>query len=126
MLVRRVLWFLGALAGVVLAAGVSYAASSLSTQRVGLSAEPPSAGADLAPRATATPKARPRRTATPKPKPTPEAARDTAPRADDRPGPDGRAHRRRPRRRAGGLRGGGKGPRPPGGRLAGNAGGPEL
>jgi hypothetical protein len=78
---RRVLWFLGALAGVVLAAGVSYAASSLSTQRVGLSAEPPSAGADLAPRATATPKARPRRTATPKPKRTPK------PRATPRPAP---------------------------------------
>jgi hypothetical protein len=81
MLMRRVLWFLGALAGVVLAAGVSYAASSLSTQRVGLSAEPPSAGADLAPRATATAKARPRRTATPKPK------RTSQPRATPRPAP---------------------------------------
>ena len=39
MLMRRVLWFLGALAGVVLAAGISYAASSLSTQRVGISSE---------------------------------------------------------------------------------------
>jgi hypothetical protein len=76
---RRVLWFLGALAGVVLAAGVSYAASSLSTQRVGLSAEPPSAGAELAPRAT--PKPRPRRTATPKPRRTPK------PRATPRPAP---------------------------------------
>jgi hypothetical protein len=83
MLMRRVLWFLGALAGVVLAAGVSYAASSLSTQRVGLSAEPPSAGADLAPRATATAtaKPRPRRTATPKPRRTPK------PRATPRPAP---------------------------------------
>ena len=71
MMMRRILWFLGALAGVVLAAGVTYAASSLSTPRVGLSAEPPSAGADLAPRATATPtaKPRPKRTATPRPKP---------------------------------------------------------
>ena len=33
------LWILGALAGVVLAAGVTYAASSLSTQRIGLSSE---------------------------------------------------------------------------------------
>jgi drug/metabolite transporter (DMT)-like permease len=48
------------LAGVVLAAGISYAASSLSTQRIGLSAEPPSAGADLAPSATPKPRATPR------------------------------------------------------------------
>jgi hypothetical protein len=73
---RRVLWVLGALAGVVLAAGVSYAASSLSTQRVGLSAEPPSAGAELAPaaRATQTP-APPKRTPTPRPKRTPKPRR---------------------------------------------------
>jgi hypothetical protein len=72
-MMRRALWFLGALAGVVLAAGVTYAASSLSTPSVGLSAEPPSAGADLAPRATSTPtpKPRPKRTATPRPKRTP-------------------------------------------------------
>ena len=70
---RRVLWCLGALAGVVLAAGVSYAASSLSTPPVGLSAEPPSAGADLAPRATPTPTPTPtpKRTPTPRPKRTP-------------------------------------------------------
>jgi outer membrane biosynthesis protein TonB len=84
-MMRRALWFLGALAGVVLAAGVTYAASSLSTPRVGLSAEPPSAGADLAPRATATPKPKPKaktkRTATPRPKRTPK------PRATPRPAP---------------------------------------
>jgi outer membrane biosynthesis protein TonB len=81
MLMRRVLWFLGALAGVVLAAGVTYAASSLSTPKVGLSAEPPSAGADLAPRATATPTPKPKRTPTPKPKRKPK------PRATPRPSP---------------------------------------
>jgi hypothetical protein len=83
MRLRRLLWFLGALAGVVLAAGVTYAASSLSTQQVGLSAEPPSAGADLAPTATATPtaKPRPKRTATPRPKRKPKA------RATPRPAP---------------------------------------
>ena len=43
------LWILGALAGVVLAAGVTYAASSLSTQRIGLSSEPVNAGRELAP-----------------------------------------------------------------------------
>ena len=42
-MMRRLLWFVGALAGVVLAAGVTYAASSLSTQRIGLSSEPASA-----------------------------------------------------------------------------------
>jgi hypothetical protein len=73
---RRVLWSLGALAGVVLAAGVAYAASSLSTQQVGLSAEPPSAGAELAPAATPTatrtPRPRPKRTPRPRrPKRTP-------------------------------------------------------
>ncbi len=61
------LWILGALAGVVLAAGVTYAASSLSTQRIGLSSEPVNAGRELAPRATATRAP----TATPSPKPTP-------------------------------------------------------
>src|SRR3954452_8363160 len=59
------LWILGALAGVVLAAGVTYAASSLSTQRIGLSSEPVNAGRELAPRATATRTP----TATPRPKP---------------------------------------------------------
>lgn len=71
-MMRRALWFLGALAGVVLAAGVTYAASSLSTPRVGLSAEPPSAGADLAPRATPTATAKPTRTPTPRPRRTPK------------------------------------------------------
>ena len=60
------LWILGALAGVVLAAGVTYAASSLSTQRIGLSSEPVNAGRELAPRATAT--SNPTATPTPKPK----------------------------------------------------------
>ena len=54
-MMRRLLWFVGALAGVVLAAGVTYAASSLSTQRIGLSSEPASAGEDLAPARTQTP-----------------------------------------------------------------------
>ena len=97
MMMRRVLWFLGALAGVVLAAGVTYAASSLSTPQVGLSGEPPSAGADLAPRATATPtptsrprrtatprpKRKPRRTATPRPRPTTVPVPTAAPTVDD-------------------------------------------
>ena len=80
---QRVLWCLGAVAGVLLAAGVTYAASSLSTPQVGLSAEPPSAGADLAPRATATPKPKPKPKRTPKPKPK----RAATPRATPRPSP---------------------------------------
>jgi hypothetical protein len=83
MRLRRLLWILGALAGVVLAAGVTYAASSLSTQQVGLSAEPPSAGADLAPAATAPPTPRPRATRTPRPKRTPTPR----PRATSTPAP---------------------------------------
>src|SRR3954468_24006782 len=64
-------WILGALAGVVLAAGVTYAASSLSTQRIGLSSEPVNAGRELAPRATAT------ATATPRAPPAPATPRAT-------------------------------------------------
>ena len=93
---RRVLWILGAFAGVLLAAGVTYAASSLSTQQIGISSEPVSAGEDLAPALTATPtptptpkrkQRRPKRTSTPTPTPTP-APRATAtptpvPTADD-------------------------------------------
>ena len=72
------LWILGALAGVVLAAGVTYAASSLSTQRIGLSSEPVNAGRELAPRAAATRTATPRPAAKPRkkrkrPRPTPTA-----------------------------------------------------
>jgi septal ring-binding cell division protein DamX len=78
-----ILWTLAAVAGLLLAAGVTLAASSLSSQRVGLSAEPLTAGDSLAPTpagaeptATATPerkkatrrkKRRPARTATPTP-----------------------------------------------------------
>jgi hypothetical protein len=94
-MMRRALWFLAALAGVVLAAGVTYAASSLSTPRVGLSGEPPSAGADLAPRTTATrtptprpkrtptPRPRPKRTATPRPAPTTVPVPNPVPSVDD-------------------------------------------
>ena len=41
---QRLAWILGGLAGVLLAAGVTYAASSLSTQRIGISSEPATAG----------------------------------------------------------------------------------
>jgi hypothetical protein len=46
------LWIAVGLTGLVLAAGVSYAATQLSSQRIGLSAEPPSAGEELAPPAS--------------------------------------------------------------------------
>ena len=94
------LWILGALAGVVLAAGVTYAASSLSTQRIGLSSEPVNAGRELAPRATATrtptstpnpkPKKkrrRPKPTATPRP--TATAVPTAVPTVDDHSGKGG-------------------------------------
>ncbi len=100
---KLLLWILGALAGVVLAAGVTYAASSLSTQRIGISSEPVSAGRELAPRAapTATPtpratprkrKARPKPTrtpiSTPRPTVTPRPAAIPTPTVDDHGGGD--------------------------------------
>jgi hypothetical protein len=42
-------WIAVGLAGLALAAGVTYATTQLSSQRIGLSAEPPSAGEQLAP-----------------------------------------------------------------------------
>jgi septal ring-binding cell division protein DamX len=94
---KLLLWTLGALAGVVLAAGVTYAASSLSTQRIGISSEPVSAGQELAPKApairTATPtptprkKAKPKSTATPPPVVTPVPT--AAPTVDDHGGGSG-------------------------------------
>ncbi len=42
-------WVAVGLIGLALAAGVTYAATQLSSQRIGLSAEPPSAGEELAP-----------------------------------------------------------------------------
>ncbi|HYV16583.1 MAG TPA: hypothetical protein VE972_11235 [Conexibacter sp.] len=45
---RLVMWLAVGLVGLALAAGVTYAATQLSSQRIGLSAEPPSAGDELA------------------------------------------------------------------------------
>jgi hypothetical protein len=92
------LWILAAIAGVLLVAGVTAAASSLSTQAIGLSSEPLTAGDQLTPRATptATPKPkpeakprkkqRPRPTATPTPAPT--AVPTAVPTVDDHGGSD--------------------------------------
>ncbi|MFL5818341.1 MAG: hypothetical protein ACJ76L_12170 [Conexibacter sp.] len=44
-------WIAVGLVGLALAAGVTYAATQLSSQRIGLSAEPPSAGQELSPHA---------------------------------------------------------------------------
>ena len=78
---KLLLWTLGALAGVVLAAGVTYAASSLSTQRIGISSEPVSAGQELAPKATAsrtpTPTPAPKKKQRPRPTPTAEGTAAT-------------------------------------------------
>jgi uncharacterized membrane protein YgcG len=53
---RTALWILAAVAGVLVVAGVTAAASTLSTQSVGLSSEPLTAGDELAPTATPTPR----------------------------------------------------------------------
>jgi hypothetical protein len=76
------LWSLAAVAGVLLVAGVTAAASSLSTQTIGLSSEPLSAGDQLAPQDDGRP--------------------DTAatPTADERRAADAREARRRRRARA--------------------------
>src|SRR5215208_4639060 len=81
-MMRKLFWFVGALAGVVLAAGVTYAASSLSTQRIGISSEPASAGQDLAPARTETPKP------TPTPAPRATAVPTAVPTVDDHGGDD--------------------------------------
>src|SRR4051812_49666892 len=71
------LWMAAAIAGLLVAAGVTLAASKLSSQRIGLSSEPLSAGDELAAPAstrTPTPTPKPRRTATPKPTRTPSGS----------------------------------------------------
>ena len=70
---RTVLWILAAVAGVLVVAGVTAAASTLSTQTIGLSSEPPSAGSRLAPARTATPTPK----ATPRPRRKPRKPRAT-------------------------------------------------
>ena len=108
-----ILWTLAAVAGILIAAGVTLAASSLSSQSIGLSAEPLTAGQSLAPArdaatptATATPERRreqsrrksrrkrtqpPIRTATPTPVPT---AAPTVQSGDDNGGGSGRGRGR--------------------------------
>ncbi|HEX5900497.1 MAG TPA: hypothetical protein VFY32_13925 [Solirubrobacteraceae bacterium] len=50
-----VAWIAAAMIGLVLAAGITMAASQLSSQRIGLSGEPPSSGDVLVPRARRAP-----------------------------------------------------------------------
>ena len=88
-----VLWTLAALAGILIAAGITLAASSLSSQHVGLSAEPLTAGERLVPaeRRSATPSPEPsktpqRRKRRPKRTPTPTAT--AVPTVQSEPGDD--------------------------------------
>src|SRR3954453_8202407 len=74
---RLALGMAPAIPGLLVAAGVTLAASKLSSQRIGLSSEPLSAGDELAAPAstrTPTPTPKPRRTATPKPTRTPSGS----------------------------------------------------
>jgi hypothetical protein len=89
---RRILvWTALALAGLLVAVGVTTAATTLTSQRVGLQDEPLDAGAALAPRVRATatatpkPKARPRRRAKPKPTATAAPTADPTPAATTEP-----------------------------------------
>lgn len=74
---RLLLWTALALGGLLVAVGVTTAATSLTSQRVGISSEPLDAGESLAPVATSFPDATatPTRTPKPKPKPKPEPGR---------------------------------------------------
>lgn len=85
---RRVLaWALAAIAGIVVAVAISYAASTLSSQHVGLSSEPLTAGDRLVPHATR-PAPRPRGTPTALPTRTPAATAPPAAAGDDGGGGD--------------------------------------
>ena len=64
-------WILAAVLGLALAAGITLAASQLSSQRVGLSGEPLSAGDQLVPRAHA--RSTPRRPSHPPPSARPSS-----------------------------------------------------
>jgi hypothetical protein len=50
-----VAWIVAAVLGLAMAAGITLAASQLSSQQIGLSGEPLSAGAELVPRQAGTP-----------------------------------------------------------------------
>src|SRR4051794_31337533 len=88
---RTAVWLGAALAGLLVAAGLTTAAAQLSNQRVGLSSEPLTAGDELAPAATPdtsatrTAKPRPTRTATPRPRrtATPQPTATAVPTVDD-------------------------------------------
>jgi hypothetical protein len=77
------LWILAAVAGVLLVAGVTAAASSLSTQAIGLSSEPLTAGEQLTPRATPTPQQPGRKKTRKRPAPTPTPTPTAVPTVDD-------------------------------------------
>jgi hypothetical protein len=75
-------WTLAALAGLLIAVAITYAASTLSSQHVGLSSEPLTAGERLVPQAarptrTPTPRPRSRATATPTAPPAPSGGDDS-------------------------------------------------
>jgi hypothetical protein len=82
------LWTLAAVGGLVLVAGMTLAASRLSSQTIGLSSEPLQAGRSLAPADVArTPAPTPRKRAKPKPTPTPTPRAIATPRATATPAP---------------------------------------
>jgi hypothetical protein len=67
-------WTVAALAGLVFAVGIGIAASTLASERIGLSSEPVNAGGELAPAAVKDParsRPRPHRKVRPVPAPTP-------------------------------------------------------
>jgi hypothetical protein len=73
-------WIVAAVIGLALAAAITMAASQLSSQRIGLSGEPPSSGDVLVPRVRPGPAPRPTRRP---PQLTKPSARDEAQGEDD-------------------------------------------
>jgi hypothetical protein len=81
---RLLLWVALAIAGLLVAVAVTTAATSLTSQRVGLQAEPLDAGDELAPKParSTTPTPAPTRTPKPERSPTPQPTPDPTPTAE--------------------------------------------
>ena len=89
---RTAVWLGAALAGLVVAAGLTTAAAQLSNQRVGLSSEPLTAGDELAPAPTRSPAPRATRTPSPRPTRTPRPRRTATPAPTQTPAPTADHH----------------------------------
>lgn len=83
---HAVRWTLLALAGLAVAIALTYAAGTLSSQRIGLSSEPLTAGEQLVPAQTAAPSPKPRARRTPTPAAVPTTTATATPAGGEREG----------------------------------------